>query len=135
MNPVTDYLLAAPAEGPYLVGFAVLAGIALLVAIGASVSARRAGFLAVRRRSRQLRSICLWLAIPGGLYVAARYAQVDFFDRRIWLYLIVIVFLVRLLLWVLRLRAVSVEKVDERERYRKQLYRRGKSRRPAKRRR
>lgn len=130
-----DYLTATPGNGPYLLAFEAVLVAAFIVAVITSVIAHRPGLAAVRRRARGLRSICRWLVVPGALYLIARYAKIDFFSLRIWLYLILFVFAARLAWWTVGLRSLGVDKVDERNRHRKQLYFNRAKRRPAKRRR
>ena len=121
MNP-SSYFFASPDDGPYLTALAVGFAALFLVGLGAWAVSRRAHFGAVRKRARQLRSIAFWAAIPGALYIQARHRDISGLELRIWLYVILTVFAVRLLIWALRLRAVATEKVDERAAKRKRNY-------------
>ena len=133
---VAQYLFAEPANGPYLTVLAAGLAVLFLLGLAAWMVARRSSYAAVRRRARQFRAIAFWAAVPGALYVQVRYRHIEFVDLRIWLVVIGGVFAVRLGAWILGLRRLGTDKVDERQNRRRQSYfRRSRRRTPAKRRR
>lgn len=136
MNGVTAYFFQAPVNGRYLTGLACFFALLFVVALVAHLVGKRAGLRSVRRRFFRLRSIMLVTAILGSLYLFCRFQQVSFLNLRIWLWLILVGFGVSLVWWLLRLRTLTVDAVEERtQRRRRSYFQRGRKRRPAKRRR
>lgn len=118
----TDYFFAPPADGDYLILFSIKVVAAFLVALAAWIISRRTEYAATRKRARSLRSIMLWLAIPGALYLVAREENVGLFELRVWMWLILLVASLRFVRWLLELRSLEADKVDEQQRRRKRGY-------------
>jgi hypothetical protein len=119
---LTTYLFSAPVNGSRAWIFSVCVILAALIAVAAEIVVRRSGYIVVRRRARALRSIALFVALCGAAYLAARALKVDFFNWRIWMYLIFVVTFVRGAGWVLSLRSLAHDKVVETQARQKQSY-------------
>lgn len=122
MNDLTAYLFGDPANGSKLILLSLFFAVCWLIGLGAWVAVSRLRLLAHRRRARTLRSIMLWSAIPGALYLQARYFDVPFLQLRFWFVLIGLIWLARLIPWAISLKRMESEIVDEREKTRKQAY-------------
>ncbi len=130
------YLFSPPVNGPRLsLLTAVFVGM-LVLGLLAWLAVHRFGLAAQRRRVRGLRSIMLGAALPGLGYVACRYVGLTFLNWRVWYILILAIWLTRLAFWVLSLRNLSHDIVDEKQARRQQTYfkRTGAKRRKRKRR-
>jgi hypothetical protein len=132
---VSDYFLTVPPAGPYRIWLIVLTAAFAAVAFAAGSVAKRTGYSAIKRRARSLRVITGGLAIVVTLHLLARAAQLDVISWRLWPYLFGLYFLGRLAWWLVGLRSLQHDKVDELNRNRKQLYFNKSRRKPAKRRR
>ena len=136
MKSVSAYLFAIPQDGQYLVAVPILAGLLLLAGLLAGFPVNRGRFNAVRRRARKFRAIAVLSAILLGFYALARYADIPALEWRVWLYLILLLTVVRLAVWGLSLRSLQLDKVEEQQTRRRQSYfKRSGKRRPAKRKR
>lgn len=135
MGQVSEYLLTIPPSGPYEVWLYVMAGGALMIALVARQVASRTGSVAVRRQGRRLAGITSQLAVLIGLSLAARALALPVASWRLWLVLGGMMLLGRLGWWLLGLRSLPHDRVDERTRNRKELYFSPRRKRPAKRRR
>lgn len=136
MGSVSAYLFTPPQNGEYLGALVVLVVVVFMVALIAWVVAARSGYAVVRRRARKLRAICLGFAALGVIYLVARYRHVGVLELRVWLYLLLVVLATRLTGWVLTLKSLTHDKVEENQRKRKNIYfKKQRRQRPAKRRR
>ncbi len=131
----TSYVFAVPQNGRFagwLLGFLI---VVVIATIAAHVISRRGNYVVVRRRARELRSICLGLVVPAVAYAVARAERWDVLSWRLWMYALLAVFVARLVPWLLRVRRLSSDQVEERQRRRKESYFRTSKRRPNRRRR
>lgn len=135
MEPVAEYLLTVPPNGPYQVWLYVVAGAALVAAVVARQVATRTGSGAVRRRARRLSAITCQLAVLIGLSLTARALALPVVSWRLWLVIGGVILLGRLSWWLLGLRSLPHDRVDERNRHRKELYFSSRRKRPPKRKR
>ena len=136
MKTLSAYLFSDPLNGQYLIALPIIAGLAALTALGSALAIRRAGFVATRRRARRLRNLTIGVALVSAVLAAVRYAEADYLGWRIWMYLLLGYFVVRLVSWALSLRSLEMDKVEEQQARRRQSYfKRSGKRRPTKRKR
>ena len=130
---IGDYLFRGPIGGEYqtwLITGAMICVIGWIITIPIG---RRSGFTAIQRRIRRLGRI-LWLtALLITVSLLARWGEVAVVSWRIWLLLGFLSTGAALTWWLLGLRDVTHDKVEERHRHRAQFY--GKPHRPGKHRR
>lgn len=119
---LSSYLFSTPQNGPYLTTLAGVFGLLFTLGVIVWLVARRSGLQAVRRRLLRLRSLTLWTGGLGGLYVVGRYEQAQFLTLRIWLVTLLLIAGWLFLLWLISLRSLGHDKVEERQRRRKQTY-------------
>lgn len=120
---LADYLFTIPESGAYQPWLIVLAAVAVLVWIASTPIGRRSGFAAVRRRARRLGRIMAVLGLTIGISLAARLGDLPVVSWRIWLIIGLFGIGIAFGWWLLGLRDLTHDKVEERHRQREQFYR------------
>lgn len=120
---IAEYLFSVPEGGRYQPWLIVTAVVATVLWLATVPVARRHGFAAVRRRARRLGRIMLTIALIIAVSLLARMGEVPVVSWRLWLLLGLSAAGVALVGWLLGLRDLTHDQVEERRRQREQFYR------------